>query len=132
MITLLSAGRKTARIRRFLAVLCAVCLGLSLLSTAALAASAEDIASNINSGIYRLYDIATKVILSVALVAVIIIGFNILTGGDRGMDIARSRAIRVVLAVIIVYLAPLLIENLGGWVTSQSVVSSAILPGWGS
>ena len=120
------SGRMAA-VRRFLSVSCPM---LPLLSTAAYATS-DNIASNINSGIYGLYDIATKVVLSVALVAVIVIGFNILTGGDRGMDVARGRAVRVVLAVLIVYLAPLLIENLGGWVTAQSSVSTDILPGWG-
>ena len=60
------------------------------------------------------------VILPIAALALAWCGFKALFGGQKGMEEAKKYALIIIVVVAIVYLAPIIIEQVGGWFANSS------------
>lgn len=91
-------------------------------------ALADDVGSAISSGVKQgteqIYRIITSIVLPIAVVALAICAIQIIWGSDRAGDKAKGAAIRIVIAIAIVYAAPLIVSEVGGWFSGLAGSSS--------
>lgn len=98
---------------------------LSLISIAFAAPAASTsvgtaIQDGVKDGTASLYSIMTAIVLPIAAVSLAWNGFKVIFGGERGMETAKKNMLTLVLVLALVYLAPLLIEQVGGWFKGAS------------
>ena len=92
-----------------------------MMMVGALATSpADSIQSGISSGANSAYGVMKAVILPIAALALAWCGFKALFGGQKGMEEAKKYALIIIVVVAIVYLAPIIIEQVGGWFANSS------------
>ena len=84
------------------------------------AAATGNIENGIKTGSQQLYNIMTAVILPVGAVFFAWNAFRALFGGERGMEQAKKNMLTVVVVLALVYLAPLVVTQIGGWFTPSS------------
>lgn len=77
----------------------------------------------IKSGLGQIYNMITSIVLPIAAVALAVCGVKMLWGNQRSAEEAKGAAIKIVIALAIVYLAPVLIETVGSWFSSSGTGS---------
>lgn len=77
--------------------------------------AAGAIQDGISSGAKSIYDIITSIVLPIAAVALAICAFKILFGNTRDAESAKNMALKIVIVIAVVYLAPVIISQVGGW-----------------
>lgn len=84
---------------------------------------ADQISSQINSGLKKVYGILSAVVLPIAAIALAVCGIKMIWGDQRSAEAAKSALVKIIIGVGIVYLAPFLIETISGWFkgTSSSI-----------
>lgn len=88
--------------------------------TVTLAATARDIEGGIKAGTQQLYNIMTAVVLPIAAVFFAWNAFKALFGGERGMEQAKKNMLTIVIVLALVYLAPVVVTQVGGWFSPSS------------
>ena len=76
---------------------------------------ASTIEGGVKNGMEELYDIMTAVVIPVGAVVLAWCGFQALFGGQRGMETAKKTALTVVVVLAVVWLAPMIINQVSGW-----------------
>lgn len=94
--------------------LCSVCM----MATAF--AAPNDIASSIGSGIEKIYSIITSIVLPIGALALAVCGLGMFMGGARAADNFKSKAVTIVIALLVVYAAPLIINEAASWFSDMS------------
>lgn len=87
----------------------------SALCTATPAYAAENIASGIESGLDKVYDILKTIVIPIAVVACAICGIKIIWGNQKSAEEGKSALVRIVLGLAFLFLAPLLVKEIAGW-----------------
>lgn len=104
----------------------ALVLVLVLASTALCFADGATTAieSGVKEGLQSIYKLLIAIALPIAAIALAVAGFNFFMGGERGADKARKIIIYTVIGVVVVFVAPLLIEAVQSWFGKMSDTSS--------
>lgn len=77
--------------------------------------TAGAIQDGVKTGMGEIYGIVTAIVVPIAVVALAVCAIKILWGNQRSAEEAKSTAIKIVIAIAIVYLAPLIISQVAGW-----------------
>ncbi len=80
----------------------------------------SEIEKGIRTGTEKLWGIMKAVVLPLGAVAIAVCFLWILFDGERGMEKGKKYMIRVIIVVAIVYLAPLILTEVGGWFSESS------------
>ena len=83
-------------------------------------AAATTIEQGVKNGAHELYKVMTAVVLPIAAVCFAWNAFKVLFGGERGMEMAKKQMLTEVIVLALVYLAPLIVTEIGGWFSSSS------------
>lgn len=78
------------------------------------------IEEGIKAGAQSIWTIIRAVVLPLAAVALAICAVKILWGGQRAAEEAKGTAIKIVIAVALVLLAPALVDVVGSWFKNKS------------
>ena len=97
----------------------------ALLSTVPVAAApgsgaSSAITNGVKSGISQVYSIISAIVLPIAVLALAICAAKLIVGTPKAADEAKSFAIKIVIALALVYLAPLIIGEVSSWFNSYS------------
>lgn len=113
-------------IKRVASVLMICCILSMLFATAVFATdgTAETISGSITSGMEKVYSIITAIVVPVAIICAAVAAFQIFLGGEKGMEKAKRIIIYTLLGVAIVYLAPLIVREVGSWFKGYSNFSN--------
>lgn len=68
-----------------------------------------------------IYNIFTGVLLAVATVSFAWAAFKMFFGGEKGLEQAKATMLTVSIAIMIVYLAPLMIQQVRNWFSNSSL-----------
>ena len=77
------------------------------------------------------YTIVKAVAAAIAVVAVAVAAFKIITGGEKGMESAKTIFVYVLVGIIIVFLAPLAVNTIRKW-RQRIPISAYPFPGVGT
>lgn len=75
----------------------------------------------INNGLGQIYSILTAVILPVSVIALAVCALKMVYGDEKSAENAKSALIRIIIAVILIYLAPLIINTVVGLFRGRQV-----------
>lgn len=112
----LARAEKISRIVLTLAVL------MTMLTVPAFAASGagSQISSAVSNGMKSVYGVITSVIMPIATVVFAFAAAKLLFGGQRAMEQGQGKLLTILLVLAGVYLAPIIIEEVAGWVKNLS------------
>lgn len=79
------------------------------------AATSNEITNGISEGTEALWRILVAIVAPVGAVALAIQAVKILWGGQRAAEEAKSTAIKIIIAIAVVLLAPAIIRVIRGW-----------------
>lgn len=77
----------------------------------AFADETEEIISSVKGGLGKVYAILTAIVLPLAVIVIVIAGLKMIGGGDRETYDGKAKIIRVLIALALIYLAPLIIST---------------------
>lgn len=100
-----------------------ICVVFSTTTTVAYADGddlSQTITTPLKSGLGQVYKLLTAIILPIAVIVIAICAIQMIWGSTRSGEVARSTLIRVVIALAIIYLAPLLVRTISGWFSSYA------------
>lgn len=83
-------------------------------------AASGDIAQSIGSGIEKIYSIITSIVLPIGALALAVCALGMFMGGARSADNFKSKAVTIVIALLVVYAAPLIINEAASWFKDMS------------
>ena len=75
----------------------------------------DGIVSNIASGMGEMFQILRAIVIPVAVIALVFAGYQVLMGGEKGMETAKKTVVSIIVAVALVMVAPLILEQVAGW-----------------
>lgn len=78
------------------------------------------IISGISNGTQQIWNILVGVVAPIAAVALAICAIKIIWGGQRAAEEAKSTAIKIVIGIAIVLLAPSIVSAVRGWFTAST------------
>lgn len=107
----------TAKTRK-IALGLAMALMISVTLVSSLAFATNNISDNIFKGLDEVYGILWKIALPIAAVCLAFCAFKIWAGGERGMETAKRTALYTLIAMAIVFLAPVIVKTVAGWFNS--------------
>lgn len=84
----------------------------------------DQIQTNVQSAVANVYSIITSVVGPIAAVALAICAAKILWGSQKAAEEAKSFAIRLIIALILVFGAPLIVSQIKGWIDTSQVQNS--------
>lgn len=106
------------------AVLTGLCCALMCAALNALPAVASDaISQGINSGAEQLWNIAVAIVAPLGAVALAFCAVKIIWGGARAAEEAKNTAVKIIIGIAIVLLAPSLIGTIRGWFKGKATWS---------
>ena len=79
------------------------------------------IQNGIKNGTHQLWNIMTAIVLPIGAVAFAWNAFKMLFGGQKGMEEAKRNMLIIVVVVALVWLAPIVIEQVNGWFKDTEV-----------
>ena len=111
---------KKVKIRRVPDITAAVTGFLcSAISMPAMADSGA-IINGISNGTQQIWNILVGIVAPIAAVALAICAIKIIWGGQRAAEEAKSTAIKIVIGIAIVLLAPSIVSAVRGWFTTST------------
>ena len=115
MATTMSENAKAKRVLRVVSV-------LSMLSVMlfSFAFAGSQIQTGIKTGAQKVWDILKAIVLPLGAVAIAVCFLWILFDGERGMEKGKKFLLRVIIVVAVVYLAPPILSEVGGWFNGSS------------
>lgn len=78
-------------------------------------AYADQISTQINGGLKKVYSIITAIVLPIGAIACAVCALKMIFGDQRSAEVAKTTLIRIIIGIAIVYLAPFLVETVSGW-----------------
>lgn len=78
------------------------------------------ITAPIKAGLSEVYTLLTAIVLPIAVIVIAICAIKIIWGNQRSAEEGKSAIIRIVVALALVYLAPLLVSTISSWFQSYS------------
>ena len=111
-------AKRVLRIASFVAVLATMLLSVV---TAAGSSAGDQIEDGIKTGAERVWGIVIAVVLPLGAVAIAVCFLWVLFDGERGMEKGKKYRIRVLIVVAVVFLAPLILQQVGGWFKDSSI-----------
>ena len=104
--------------RIFLVLCVAVMATAAILMVASAAGTSTTITTGVKSGAKQLFNLMEAVVVPVAAVCFAWNAFKVLFGGERGMEQAKKNILIIVLVLGLVFLAPPVVNEVGGWFNS--------------
>ncbi len=86
----------------------------------AAAADSGEIISGISNGTQQIWNILVGVVAPIAAVALAVCAIKIIWGGQRAAEEARSTAVKIVIGIAVVLLAPSIVSAIKGWFTASA------------
>lgn len=132
-ITLGNSAVGTARAKSFIRFACVLLVILMVFSTMALFLSApayaeeggddggaaipatNSISKAVGQGMKKAYDLITSVILPIGALVFAFAATKLMVGGRKAMEEGQQRLLIILLVVAGVYLAPVIIQEIGSW-----------------
>lgn len=101
---------------------CATLIGLywSIFAIMPAMATSDAISEGIKSGTEQIWKVLVAIVAPLGAVALAIQAIKILWGGQRAAEEAKSAAIKIIVAIAIVLLAPSLVGVIKGWFKEAS------------
>lgn len=117
MFTLVSSMMYSSKTKKILLIaIVAMCALLVFVNVAyATGDPSEAIQDGVKDGTRQIYIIMTAIIAPIACIAFAWCGYQALLGGQRGMEEAKRFALKIVIGIAIIYLAPLIVQQVGSW-----------------
>lgn len=107
-------------------VIMIVALVLAMFPAAAATGTTDAIQEGIKSGTGELWKIMTAVVLPIGAVAFAWNAFKMLFGGQRGMEEAKRNMLIIVVVVALVWLAPIIIQQVNGWFSGKQGAGNTV------
>lgn len=104
--------------RIFLVLCVAVMATAAILMVASAAGTSTTITTGVKNGAQQLFNLMESVVVPVAAVCFAWNAFKVLFGGERGMEQAKKNILIIVLVLALVFLAPPIVKEVGGWFNS--------------
>lgn len=128
-----AAPEKTRkRIKYARLALITVCIVNLLMMMAFPALAADSIESRIAGGMQDVYKVIIAVCVPIAVIAFAFAGFQAFAGGEKGMEKAKKTALYTIIALGIILLAPIIINQVAGWFESGTGDTSIWNGTWNS
>lgn len=110
------------RVRALPSKFYAVLIGLywSIFAIMPAMATSDAISEGIKSGTEQIWKVLVAIVAPLGAVALAIQAIKILWGGQRAAEEAKSAAIKIIIAIAIVLLAPALVGVIKGWFKEAS------------
>lgn len=83
--------------------------------TAAPALATSEITTGVTQGLGKIWEIFTGIALPVAAIALAVCGVSVIIGNERSTETAKKTAIRIVVGIVIIMLAPTIVNAMGSW-----------------
>ena len=78
-------------------------------------AMASEITTGVTQGLGKIWEIFTGIALPVAAIALAACGVSVIIGNERSTESAKKTAIRIVVGIVIIMLAPTIVNAMGSW-----------------
>ena len=121
---------RMARAEKISRIVLTVAIIMTILTVPAFAAqgAGSQISSAVSNGMKSVYNVITSVIMPIATVVFAFAAAKLLFGGQRAMEQGQGKLLAILLVLAGVYLAPIIIEEVAGWVKNLSGTTGV----WGS
>lgn len=119
------ASLKTSAVFLMTAMYCTMMSSNVVLANQATGDVTNAITSGLSSGAEQIWGMLRTVVMPLAAVALAVCAVKILWGGQKAAEEAKSLAIKIVIAVALVMLAPALVGVIRGWFAGASKWSDA-------
>lgn len=110
------------RVNKMVRIFCVMLICVAMFSCVAFASDAADAAGAIQTGIktgtQQLYNIITAIVVPIAVVVFAWNGIKMFIGSEREIESAKKTMLITALAIAVVYLAPVIIQQVAGWFSS--------------
>ena len=83
--------------------------------------SQKDIEEGITKGLDSAYDIIKGVAGPIGAIAMVVCGAKMLWGNQKSAEEAKSAMIRIVIAMAIIFLGPIVIGSVSGWFKGKNI-----------
>ena len=80
----------------------------------------SQLTSPIKQGLSEVYSLMTAIVLPIAVIVLAICAIKIIWGNTKSAEEGKATIVRVIIALALIYLAPLLISTVSGWFSSYS------------
>lgn len=110
----LATSNHRAGIRRALAM-CALVALMAALLVCPFADDVSTITDAVANGMKSVYNLIAAIALPIATVVFAVNAVKMLFGGMRGMEQAKQGLLTCVIVIALIWLAPLIINTVGGW-----------------
>lgn len=113
----------SSKMQRAMATMMIIAIVTAMFCSFALAADptapTDAIEDGVKTGLSQLYSIMTKLVVPVAVVVLAWCAFKVFAGGQKGMEEAKKTALITIIVIAIVYLAPLIVQQVASWFESS-------------
>ena len=106
--------------RRIFAIITGICSAFITSAPAFAAGESQSIISGITQGTEQIWRILIGVVAPIAAAALALQVIKIIWGGQRAAEEAKSAAIKIVIAIAVVLMAPAIVSAVRGWFTQAS------------
>lgn len=103
---------------RMLLVLCMAIVAtaaLLLVASAAPSTTGSAITNGVKGGAQQLFNLMEAVVIPIGAICFAWNAFKVFFGGERGMEQAKKNILLIVVVLALVFLAPPIVKEVGGW-----------------
>lgn len=112
----LANARKKALIKKLIIVCLLVAAVAAMMCCPAMAkGGGGDVAGKISDGLENFWGTLKMISIPVAIIGAVLMGYKLFFNGQKGMENAKADALKIILFIAIVLLAPRIIETIVGW-----------------
>lgn len=101
-------------------------VALFAFANVALASGTDAIQTGINDGAEQVYNIITAIVGPIAAVALAVCAAKILWGSQKAAEEAKGFAVRMIIALLLVFGAPMIVNQVKGWFANMGGGWSAL------
>ena len=100
-----------------------VALMVVLMTVTAFADPYDAIVTGVKTGTKAIYTIITAIVAPIAAIVLSATALKALIGDARDIEAMKKKVFLIVIVVAVIWLAPLIIEQVGGWFSSSNTGS---------
>ena len=100
-----------------------VALMMVLMTVTAFADPSDAIVTGVKTGTKAIYTIITAIVAPIAAIVLSATALKALIGDARDIEAMKKKVFLIVIVVAVIWLAPLIIEQVGGWFSSSNTGS---------
>ena len=100
-----------------------VALMVVLMTVTAFADPSDAIVTGVTTGTKAIYTIITAIVAPIAAIVLSATALKALIGDARDIEAMKKKVFLIVIVVAVIWLAPLIIEQVGGWFSSSNTGS---------